>query len=216
MTIFICGDSTAASYAPERAPITGWGQVLPELLSGVQVVNHAMAGRSTKSFLAEDRFIPVERDMKSGDVLLIQFGHNDMNPLPERHTEPYGDFLDNLNLFIDAAQKRGAVPVLLTPIPIRDWADGKLNDPLGEYPRAVRQHAQRREVPLIDIHALGTAHLLAIGEEASRAMYMHVEPGVYPDYPDGKTDDVHTRRAGALVYARFAADGLRQLHLLEE
>ena len=61
MKIFICGDSTAASYAPEQAPLTGWGQALGELLPQAQVVNKAMAGRSTKSYLSEGRLVEVYR-----------------------------------------------------------------------------------------------------------------------------------------------------------
>ncbi len=72
MTIFICGDSTAASYTEDKAPITGWGQVLGELLPGVNIANHAMAGRSSKSFLAEGRLIPIEKALQPGDLLLIQ------------------------------------------------------------------------------------------------------------------------------------------------
>ena len=60
MTIYICGDSTAASYKPEQAPIMGWGQALGELLPGVRVENRAMAGRSTKSFLSEGRLQKIE------------------------------------------------------------------------------------------------------------------------------------------------------------
>ena len=59
MTIFICGDSTSASYTPDRAPLTGWGQAMADMLPDIPVVNAAMAGRSTKSFLAEGRLIPV-------------------------------------------------------------------------------------------------------------------------------------------------------------
>ena len=71
MTIYICGDSTAASYTPEKAPITGWGQVLGEFLPGVEIINHAFAGRSSKSFLAEGRLQPVEEHIRPGDLLLI-------------------------------------------------------------------------------------------------------------------------------------------------
>ena len=69
MTIFICGDSTAASYTPDRAPLTGWGQALADMLPDIPVVNAAMAGRSTKSFLSEGRLIPVEEQLQPGDLI---------------------------------------------------------------------------------------------------------------------------------------------------
>ena len=73
MTIYICGDSTAATYPPENAPITGWGQLLGDYLPNVNVVNKAVGGRSTKSFLAEGRLTDIERTIQPGDLLLIQF-----------------------------------------------------------------------------------------------------------------------------------------------
>lgn len=214
MTIHICGDSTAASYAPERAPITGWGQVLGELLPGVQVANRAMAGRSSKSFLAEGRLLRVEKELQPGDLLLIQFTHNDTSALVWRHTEPETSFVNILSIYVDTARIHGAVPVLLTPIPGRSWQDGVLQETHGVYPDAIRRLAAMKNVPLIDVYQQGTAHLRAIGEEESKKMHMHVVPGVYPDYPNGQRDDVHTRRAGAEVYARIVAEGLKKLRLV--
>ncbi len=214
MTIYICGDSTAATYAPERAPITGWGQVLGELLPDVTVVNHAMAGRSSKSFLAEGRLVAIEKEIQSGDLLLIQFTHNDTSDLVWRHTDPHTSFVDNLALYVDTARIHGAVPVLMTPIPVRLWQDGELRESHGEYPDAIRRLAMMKNVPLIDIYAKGTAFLRELGEAESAKLHMHVEPGVYPDYPNGQKDDTHTRRAGAEAYARMTADALRELKLV--
>ena len=74
--------------------------------------------------------------------------------------------------------------------------------------------ARRRNVPLIDIYAKSTAYLRELGEEKSRKLYMHVEPGVYPAYPAGSADDAHTQRAGAEAYARMTAQGLKDLGLV--
>ncbi len=214
MTIFICGDSTAATYAPERAPITGWGQVIGEFLPEVTVANYAIGGRSTKSFLAEGRLVRVEQAIRPGDVMLIQFTHNDTSDLVWRHTEPYTSFAANLSIFIDTARIHGATPVLLTPIPIRCWRNGELLDAHGVYAEAIRHLAMTRNVPLIDVCDMGMTFIRQVGEEESARMYMHVEPGVYPDYPNGQTDDTHTRRYGAEVYARMAAESLRSLGLI--
>ena len=74
-TIFIIGDSTVEDNKP---PFRGWGWALPEhVREGVQVRNHALSGRSSRSFREEGLFEPVERDLAAGDMLLIQFGHND-------------------------------------------------------------------------------------------------------------------------------------------
>ncbi len=214
MTIFVCGDSTAASYAPERAPITGWGQVLEAYLPGMKVVNKAMGGRSTKSFLADGRLVEIEKTIQPGDLLLIQFTHNDTSDLVWRHTDPHTSFVANLSIFVDTARIHGAIPVLLTPIPRRYWRDGLLLETHDEYPDAIRRLAMMKNVPLIDIYQQGTAYLRSIGERESEKLYMHVEPGVYPDYPNGQKDDTHTRRAGAEGYARMTAEGLKQLNLI--
>ena len=110
MKIYICGDSTAAGYTPELSPLTGWGQVLPELLPGAAIENRAIAGRSTRTFLAEGRLRAIEAALEPDDLVLIQFAHNDEGDKPERHTEPWQDFRANLNTFIDAALEKGARP----------------------------------------------------------------------------------------------------------
>ncbi len=214
MTIFICGDSTAASYSPERAPITGWGQVLGEFISGVQIANHAMAGRSSKSFLAEGRLIPVEKAIGPGDLLLIQFTHNDRSDLTWRHTDANTSFMDTLSIYVDTARIHGATPVLMTPIPVRQFENGVLTDTHGAYPEAIRRLALKKGVPLLDVTAEGMRALQEIGDEASIPLYMHFGEGLYPAYPKGSKDDVHTQRAGAELYARITAELLRKNGLL--
>ena len=214
MTIYVCGDSTAASYTPEQAPITGWGQVLPEFTGSVPVENRAMGGRSTKSFLAEGRLQRIEKEIQPGDLLLIQFTHNDTSDLVWRHTDPWTSFKSNLEIYVDTAILRRAQPVLLTPICRRYWRDGVLLESHGEYPDAIRVLAAQRSVPLIDIYEKSTRLVRQLGEEESRKLYMYVEPGQFPAYPDGSVDDTHTRRPGAEAYARMTAEALREFGLI--
>ncbi len=214
MTIFICGDSTATTYAPERAPITGWGQVLGELIPGVNIVNKSMGGRSTKSFLADGRLVAIEKDIQPGDLLLIQFTHNDGSDLVWRHTDPHTSFAANLAIFVDTARIHGAVPVLMTPIPRRCWREGELIDLHGEYPEVIRRVAMQKGAALLEITLEGMKALREMGEEATRSLYMNVEPGLYPAYPDGSRDDTHTQRAGAELYARITAELLKKQGLI--
>lgn len=214
MTIHICGDSTAQSYTQDKAPITGWGQVIGEYLPGIEINNRAMAGRSTKSFLAEGRLEAIKPMLQKGDLLLIQFAHNDWNDKPERHTEPWTSFTENLNIFIDTALAYGAVPVLLTPIPVRSWEDGQLKDMHGEYPVAMRQLAAQRGVALLDVYAESLRALTDMGEEATEPLYMNFAAGLYPAYPDGSKDNAHTQRAGAELYARIVVDLLKKNNLV--
>ncbi len=214
MTVFVCGDSTAASYKPEDAPITGWGQVLSEFLPGISVENRAMAGRSTKSFLSEGRLQRIETEIQPGDLLLIQFTHNDMSDLVWRHTNPWTSFYHNLEIYVDTAILHGARPVLMTPICRRSWREGKLLESLGEYPDVIRILAAQRNVPLIDLYEKSARMVRELGDEASKRLYLYTDKGVYPAYPNGSADDTHTRRAGAEAYARMTADALKAFGLV--
>lgn len=213
MKIYICGDSTAASYPVEEAPMVGWGQVLGERID-VPVENRAIAGRSSKSYLAEGRLQKIETEIEPGDLLLIQFTHNDASDLVWRHTDPWTSFLHCLSIYVDTARENQAQPVLLTPICLRLWEGETLKESHGVYPDVIRQLAMQRHVPLIDLYQESTRYLRAIGEEASRKLYMHVEKGIYPRYPDGQTDDTHTQRAGAEAWAGIVARNLRESGLI--
>jgi lysophospholipase L1-like esterase len=214
MRIYVCGDSTAASYNPEETRMVGWGQLLGDFLPGVTVVNLSMAGRSTKTFLAEGRLEPAGQ-AGPGDLVLIQFAHNDENEKkPERYTAPWTEFTENLRFFIRFAREHGAAPVLLTPICMRIWQDGKLQPTHGEYPAAMRAVAEEMDVPLIDLYTESFRIVESMGEEGSKALFMHFAPGEDPAYPDGSEDNAHTKRAGAERFAEAAARGLQALGLV--
>ena len=211
MTIYVCGDSTAAGYKPEEAPITGWGQMLGECLPGVRVENRAMGGRSTKSFLSEGRLQKIETEIQPGDLLLIQFSHNDESDLVWRHTDPWTSFYHNLEIYVDTALLHQAQPVLMTPICRRCWQDGQLLESHGDYLNAIRVLAARRNVPLIDMYEKSAMLVRSLGDEESKKLYLHLAPGLYPAYPNGSCDDTHTQRAGAEAYAKMTAEALIQL-----
>lgn len=214
MTIHICGDSTAATYKPEQAPITGWGQVIGEILPEAAFVNHSIGGRSSKSFLSEGRFVTVEKALQAGDIVLIQFGHNDGSDLVWRHTDANTSFVNNLCIFVDTARMHGAIPVLLTHTPCNWWRDGVYPGHPGTYAAATRRLAVQRSVPLIDVLASGEDAIRAMGEEEASRLFMNVDPGIYPAYPNGSKDNTHTQRAGAELFARIVADGLTKLRLV--
>ena len=212
MQIFICGDSTAASYRPEETLMVGWGQLLGDLLPGTDVVNLAMAGRSTRTFLAENRLQPAAEYARPGDLMLIQFAHNDENEKkPERYAAPWTDYSGNLRFFVRFARERKMVPVFLTPICMRIWENGKLQPTHGEYPAAMRAVAEEMKVPLIDLYTESFRIVEAMGEEGSKALFMYLSPGEDPAVPEGMQDNAHTRRAGAERFADFAARELKAM-----
>ena len=131
--IYIIGDSTVEDNKP---PFRGWGWALPKYVKeGVEVRNHALSGCSTRSFRAEGLWDPVEKGLSAGDLLLIQFGHNDEKD-DERHTDPDTTYPENLWRYCEAALERGAYPVLLTPVSRRFFVGGgAMLYTHGEYPR---------------------------------------------------------------------------------
>lgn len=206
MQIFICGDSTAAAYRPEETLMVGWGQLLGDRLPGTDIINLAMAGRSTRTFLAENRLQPVAEHARPGDLMLIQFAHNDENEKkPERYAAPWTEFSDNLRFFVRFAREREMVPVFLTPICMRIWENGKLQPTHGEYPAAMRAVAEEMKVPLIDLYTESFRIVEALGEEESKKLFMHAAPGEDPAAPEGAQDNAHTRREGAERFAAYAA-----------
>src|SRR6478735_6500925 len=118
VTIFIAGDSTAASKLPEKRPETGWGEMLQQYFDTKKVVvdNRAQNGRSTKTFISEGRWQAIVDAVKKGDYVFIQFGHNDESKEKgERYTPP-ADYRTNLSRFVDDVRAKGGNPVLLTPV----------------------------------------------------------------------------------------------------
>lgn len=210
---FLCGDSTMCDYGPELAPRTGWGQALRSLVGYARVENCAASGRSSKSFLNEGRLDAILPRLRPGDLLLIQFGHNDEKPDEERATRPQDTYPQTLSLYIDAALSHGAQPVLLTPIARRRFdANGELVSTHGDYPDAMRALAARRGVPLLDMERATESLLRELGAEGSKALFNWQTPGT-PNYPDGAQDDTHLCCAGAMRLARLALSLMREAGL---
>ena len=202
ITVHYIGDSTVARNNIHSYPQTGMSQGLPLYLKeSVRVVSYAKNGRSTKSFLDEGRFAPVEAAMQPGDFLFIQFGHNDEKPDEARHTDPDTTFQENLHLFIRAARQTGAYPVLLTPIARRlfDEKGNFLPGSHGAYPAAMKQAAADAGVPVIDLTEKTERFLAELGDEPSKPLF------VWP------VDNTHLKYEGAVKMAGFVAEGLRAL-----
>ena len=205
--VFIAGDSTASAYGAERAPREGWGQQLQGFLAedAYVVRNHAQSGRSSRSFIAEGWFDGMAKAMRAGDVLLIQFGHNDEKiEDPTRYNEPRQAFPEWLMHYVELAREKGATPILVTPVARRKFDHGQLLDTHGLYAQAVRDLASRENVGLIDLSAASMDWLRAAGDEASKAYFMHVPA-------QGQRDDTHFQQRGAVMVACLVVAGWKQL-----
>ena len=206
--IYVIGDSTVEDNKP---PFRGWGYCMPEFVAeGVTVRNHALSGRSSKSFLDEGLFEPVRENIAAGDLLLIQFGHNDEKPDEERRTEPDSTFPEKLSIYIDTALNAGALPVLMTPVSRRHYnEDGTMKFTHGAYPDAIRKLAAERGVALIDLLALSRALYISLGQDKTAELFVRLAPGENADFPDGHDDPTHFNATGAETICGLVVDGLR-------
>ncbi|MEV7422634.1 rhamnogalacturonan acetylesterase [Streptomyces sp. NPDC091212] len=216
-TVHIAGDSTAADKYASAAPETGWGMALPFLLrKGIAVANHAVNGRSSKSFIDEGRLAAVLGVIRPGDLLLIQFGHNDEKSAdPTRYTEPWSTYQDCLRQYVKGARDAGARPVLLTSVERRKFdAAGDAVATHGDYPAAMRALAAAERVPLLDIQAASLALWQRLGAEGTEPYFHWLLPGESPNYPDGVSDNTHFHPPGAIAVARLVARSLRDERVL--
>ena len=213
ITVYLAGDSTMAEKLPEKRPETGWGEMLQKFFDEkkVRIENHAQNGRSTKSFIAENRWQAIVDKLKPGDYVFIQFGHNDESKdKGERYTPP-DEFRKNLMRFVADVRAKKAVPVLLTPVMRRRFdKQGNFQDTHGEYPDIVRSVASEQKVALIDMHRKSEKVIKQYGPEESRKLFLQLKAGENPNYPQGVEDNTHFSPLGAEIMASLAVEGIRE------
>lgn len=223
IVIYSIGDSTMADYdisrlseeyGGENYPLRGWMMKLsPFFKETVTIRNIAKSGRSSKSFRNEGLWDTVMRNIRPGDYVFIQFGHNDQKPDTARHTDPPA-FRENLLNYINEAREKGARPVLFTSIVRRAFDEKQvLIDTHGEYVTVVRSLAAETHTPLIDLNKMTGDLVEALGPEDSKKLFLHIPPGVFAKLPEGRADDTHLSQKGALEVSRMAVEGIRKLKL---
>jgi lysophospholipase L1-like esterase len=194
--LVLVGDSTVTDEA-------GWGGGLRQLAkSGLEVVNLAAGGRSSKSFIDEGLWEKARE--KRGQYYLIQFGHNDEpGKGPERETDPGTTYRAFMARYIDESRAIGAKPVLVTSLVRRLFReDGTIRTTQTRYVEAVRALAAEKQVPLVDLHAISLADAEHVGDE--------VWADLSPRGADGQVDRTHLNAKGSEVVGRMVAEGLRQ------
>ncbi len=212
--VFLVGDSTVATLTDRHAPMAGWGQVFQEFFTDeVRVDNRALSGKSSRSFIEEGKWGRVTRDIRAGDYVLIQFGHNDQKR-DHRYTDPYGTYQKFLTQYIHETRQKGGIPILVTSVMRRRYTkEGKLYDTHGNYPKAVRQLAARLEVPLIDLHQRSFEYLDRLGQEATKRIFLWLLPGQEKNYPRGIEDNTHFSGYGAREVGKLVVEGIQALDL---
>ena len=206
--VYLVGDSTMSERIDTLAtPERGWGQTLPAFLDDKTVVhNHARGGKSTKSFLDGKYWEKVMENLGKGDVVVIQFGHNDArvgDSIQYADTEQYAK---NLHLMIGQAKAVGALPIICTPIARLYYNGDKIKNIPAPYQEAAIEVARLEDIPLVDMTTLTTDWLDSIGKKEAQSCYVYkIAPGEYSRYPEGKTDHTHLRSKGAMAVARLFA-----------
>jgi lysophospholipase L1-like esterase len=211
ITIWLIGDSTMSKKEVRAYPETGWGMPFSNFWdSTVTIENRAVNGRSTKSFLAENRWQPVVDKLQEGDYVFIQFGHNDESKdKGERYTTPE-EFRQNLLKYVTEAKARKAIPVLFTPVARKKFDEnGKVKESHGVYPQMVKEVAAENNVLLIDLNEKSKLLYEQYGPETAKLLFNYLEPGEHPNYPDGKQDDTHFSELGARKIAELILKEIR-------
>lgn len=231
--VWLIGDSTMTDYSLEddyntkRYPITGWGQVFQAFLSSdsLPLIRHliktdsavvddrAKGGRSTRSFFEEGRWSEICRQLQPGDVVMIQFGHNDASVAKGERYVSLPGYKEFLRMYVNQSRDRGAIPVLITPVARNyPWEEGRLGNTHGDYPGAMRSVAQEMGVYLIDLTSLSMDFFSSKGQEYATSNYfMNFPAGKYEGYPEGSSDNTHFQPAGAVAVANLVFNAMKTL-----
>lgn len=211
--IFMAGDSTMAKKEVKDWPETGWGVPFAIFFNADYTVdNHAMNGRSTRTFISEGRWQAITDQLNAGDYVFIQFGHNDESITKvDRYTTPE-QYQANLTRFVRDVRAKKAEPILLSPITRRYFdAAGNIQETHADYSPLSRAVAQAEAVVYIDLDTITRAHFQAQGDAGSRLRFMHIPPNTHPNYPKGVSDNTHLNELGAREVAQLVLAELKRL-----
>lgn len=239
ITVFMIGDSTMANKPLDKEnQERGWGQMLPIYLEGaIKVDNHAVNGRSSKSFIDEGRWEKVREQIRPGDYVIIQFGHNDEKAKsPDRYTVPGSTFDANLKKFVNETREKGGTPILMNSIVRRNfpangiaaaqtddrqktWKKGLENYPAegdtlvdthGDYRIVPKNVAEEMGVVFVDMNTLTHELVQGLGKDSSKDLFMWMPVGKYEFAPNGRIDNTHLNVYGGIVVSRLAVNALAE------
>lgn len=188
-TVFVAGDSTVGD--PRRGPGGNWPTQMCQFFKPtVAICNSAEGGETSKSFITGARFDKVLSQMKPGDFLLVQFGHNDSKAQwPQTYTEPATSFKAYLKVYLAETRRRGGTLVLVTPMERRANEDS-----VGPWARAMREFAAEEKVALVDQWAMSKKLWAAMGADVRGAF----------------TDQTHLSGYGGYLLSKVVVAGIRE------
>lgn len=219
VTVYIAGDSTVQTYRASYAPQQGWGAYLQDYLpEGYTVSNHAIAGRSSKSFYDNGRLDTILNEMKSGDYLLVQFGINDSAYNNAERYAPVcgavpgteGSFEYYIEKYIEGALEKGGKPVLVTTVlglKAYNSSTGQFEGSYTNYCNAMKQLAAHYNIPCIDLNSLMVDHYNSIGYDTAYTYHL-----ISTELSD--TDMTHFTETGAAAVAKLVADEMHRQNII--
>ena len=237
--VWFTGDSTVKNADKDDDGMWGWASQAATVFdtTKVQLVNAARAGRSTRTFIKEGLWDAVYQNLKPGDFVTIQFGHNDICPITDakaRGVIPgtadtcHVFKLDNgdyevvysfgwyLKKMIDDCREKGATPILVSLTPRNEWPGGKVERRDGSYGKWYREVVAETGVEFVDVHNISADFLdkkfavssLPADKEKAKAKMAEQKEKAGAKY--FKKDHTHTSKLGAQMNAQSFARGLRQ------
>ena len=210
-TVHMAGDSTMSIKDVKDYPETGWGVPFATFFDeSIQVVNHAKNGRSTRTFIEEGRWQVIMDALKPGDVVFIQFGHNDESvSKKDRYTTPE-QYSNNLKRFINDVRAMQADPILLSPITRRYFNEDGTIKHTHPYADLSRKVAASEEVVFLDMEIITREYFQKLGDKDSALRFMHIPADTHPNYPNGVRDDTHLNNMGAREVAQLVLAELKK------
>ena len=210
-TVFLCGNSTVVDQEDE--PWASWGQMITRWFdSGVAIANYAESGLSCTSFLAQLRLDKILTQLKQGDYVIVEFGHNDEKEKKAGDGAWYS-YSRNLKIFADRVKEAGGNLVFCTPTARRFFNDDHrtIKNTHGDYPEAMKAVARREGVPLIDLTQMSTVFYETLGEEGSKKSLVHYPANTFPGQDKPLADNTHFNPFGAWEIAKMIVMGLKQI-----
>ena len=217
-SIYVVGDSTVQTYKDNVYPQTGWGQVLGYFFdaSRVKVLNYAIGGRSSRTFIEEGRLDEVKGKLQKGDYLFVQFGHNDRDySKAARYVEP-SKFSGYIQQYVDAGKAKGANVVLVSPMNLNGsrnvFSTGSNNyDARG----MMQTVAKNNKIPFVDLNMKSyntyNTTYKSMPDYVTRYLYKKLEKGEYPNFPDGVNDGTtHFQEMGSMGHAQMICEELEE------
>lgn len=213
ISIFLAGDSTISIKEPKAYPETGWGMPFVQFWdSTVTVLNYGKNGRSTKTFISEGLWQRITEQLKPGDYVIIQFGHNDESvEKKERYTTP-DSFKLNLTKFVQETRRKAAIPILLSPVSRRKFdSEGVALSTHIVYTPLVKEVAIQERALYFDLDSASRKLYQQLGPLQSSLLFLHLKAGEHPNYPMGKEDNTHFNELGARLVAQVVLKGICSL-----